>query len=73
VRIIQGAQKVAQDRIISRLLMRQGGAFEPPLPLRLLNRFRLLRRLPAALIGFGYKAEHVRSPEGLPRRSRRAS
>ncbi|HEX8363692.1 MAG TPA: FAD-dependent oxidoreductase [Allosphingosinicella sp.] len=62
VRIVQGLQKAAQDRIIGRLLMRQGGPFEPPLALRLLNRFRFLRRLPAALIGFGYRAEHVRLP-----------
>jgi 2-polyprenyl-6-methoxyphenol hydroxylase-like FAD-dependent oxidoreductase len=64
VRLIQGFQKAAQDRIISPLLMRQGGAFRPPLALRLLDRFPVLRRIPAALIGFGWKPEHVRSPEG---------
>ena len=63
VRLIQGFQKAAQDRIITPLLLRQGGAFDPPLALKLLNRFPILRRIPAALIGFGYKAEHVRSPE----------
>jgi len=63
VRIVQAMQKAAQERIIGRLLMRQGGEFEPPLALRLLNRYRFLRRLPAALIGFGWRPEHVRSPE----------
>ncbi|MEO7826247.1 MAG: FAD-dependent oxidoreductase [Allosphingosinicella sp.] len=64
VRLIQGFQKAAQDRIISRLLIREGGDFEPPLALRLLDRYPALRRIPAALIGFGYKSEHVRSPAG---------
>ncbi len=62
VRITQGFQKAVQNRIISRLLMRRDAPFRPPLPVRLLNRYRFLRRFPAALIGFGYKAEHVRSP-----------
>jgi 2-polyprenyl-6-methoxyphenol hydroxylase-like FAD-dependent oxidoreductase len=62
VRIIQAFQKAAQDRIISPLLMRQGGPSEPPLALKLLDRFKPLRRLPAALIGFGYRPEHIRSP-----------
>jgi 2-polyprenyl-6-methoxyphenol hydroxylase-like FAD-dependent oxidoreductase len=66
VRIIQGFQKAAQDRIISPLLMRQGGSFQPPFALRLLDRFKPLRRLPAALIGFGYRPEHVRSPAKEP-------
>jgi 2-polyprenyl-6-methoxyphenol hydroxylase-like FAD-dependent oxidoreductase len=63
VRITQGFQKTAQDRIISRLLMGQGGDFEPPRALRWLDRYPLLRRIPAALIGFGWRPEHVRSPK----------
>ncbi|HYI40972.1 MAG TPA: FAD-dependent oxidoreductase [Allosphingosinicella sp.] len=63
VRITQRFQKTAQDRIINRLLMRQGGDFEPPRALRWLDRYPVLRRIPAALIGFGYRPEHVRSPE----------
>ncbi|MET1112101.1 MAG: FAD-dependent oxidoreductase [Allosphingosinicella sp.] len=62
VRITQAFQKTAQDRIISKLLMGQGGDFEPPRALRWLDRYPVLRRIPAALIGFGYRAEHVRSP-----------
>ena len=62
VRLIQGLQKAAQDRIITPLLLRRGGAFKPPFALTMLGRFPLLRRIPAALIGFGYRAEHVRSP-----------
>ncbi|WP_225421049.1 FAD-dependent monooxygenase [Sphingomonas parva] len=63
VRVIQGLQAAAQRRIISPLLQRKAGAMKPPLPLRLLDRLPVLRRLPAALIGFGYRAERVRSPK----------
>ena len=62
VRMIQGFQDAAQRRVVSRLLEKREGPLKPPLALRLLDRFRGLRRLPAAFIGFGYKAEHVRSP-----------
>jgi 2-polyprenyl-6-methoxyphenol hydroxylase-like FAD-dependent oxidoreductase len=67
VRLIQGFQKAAQDRIITPLLLRQSGPFDPPRALKLLARFSLLRRIPAVLIGYGWRAEHVRSPENPPR------
>jgi 2-polyprenyl-6-methoxyphenol hydroxylase-like FAD-dependent oxidoreductase len=63
VRAIQGFQNIAQKRIISRLLARTAGPVRPILPLRLLNRYPLLRRLPAAFLGFGIRPEHIRSPE----------
>lgn len=62
VRIVQAFQKAAQERIISPLLMGQGGAFDPPLVLKLLDRFPPFRRIPAVLIGFGVRPEHARSP-----------
>jgi 2-polyprenyl-6-methoxyphenol hydroxylase-like FAD-dependent oxidoreductase len=64
VRVVQRFQKLAQDRIVTPLLGRST-QFEPPLPLRMLNRFPLLRRIPAAFLGFGPRAEHVRSPEAV--------
>jgi 2-polyprenyl-6-methoxyphenol hydroxylase-like FAD-dependent oxidoreductase len=73
VRLTQGFQKVAQDRIISRLLMREGGDFEPPMALRWLDRYPVLRRIPAAFLGFGYKPEHVRSPAETPLPGREGS
>jgi 2-polyprenyl-6-methoxyphenol hydroxylase-like FAD-dependent oxidoreductase len=73
VRITQGFQRFAQQRIISPLLMRAGGAFKPPLALRWLDRYPLLRRIPAALIGFGWRPEHVRSPAGVQRRTDKPS
>jgi 2-polyprenyl-6-methoxyphenol hydroxylase-like FAD-dependent oxidoreductase len=63
VRAIQGFQRFAQKRIISRLLAATAPVTRPALPLRLLARFPLLRRLPAAFLGFGVRPEHVRSPE----------
>jgi 2-polyprenyl-6-methoxyphenol hydroxylase-like FAD-dependent oxidoreductase len=61
-RVIQAGQKAAQDRVIS-ALFKPGMTLEgPPWPLRLLNRFPLLRRLPGRLIGLGVRRERVRSP-----------
>ena len=65
VRSIQAFQKLAQERIISRLLASTAPVTRAALPLRLLARFPLLRRLPAAFLGFGVRPEHVRSPEAL--------
>lgn len=63
VRLTQAFQDAAQRRIIQPLIA--GGA-QPdlPLPLKLLDRFPLLRTIPAAFIGFGWRPEHIRSPEG---------
>jgi 2-polyprenyl-6-methoxyphenol hydroxylase-like FAD-dependent oxidoreductase len=63
VRTIQWFQKLAQDRIVTPLLGRSQ-QFQPPLLLRLLNRFPLLRRIPAGFLGFGPRPEHIRSPQG---------
>jgi len=63
VRSIQSMQDAVQRRVISRLLTRPSGPLKVPLPLRLMNRFAPLRRLPAAFIGFGVRPEHVRSPQ----------
>jgi 2-polyprenyl-6-methoxyphenol hydroxylase-like FAD-dependent oxidoreductase len=61
VRAIQGFQNAAQKRIISRLLAAQGPV-RAAWPLRMLGRFPILRRIPAAFLGFGPRPEHVRSP-----------
>lgn len=62
-RLTQGAQVFMQDRVITRVLQRDaGGALTPPLPLRLLMRFPVLRRIPARLVGMGVRPEHI-SPE----------
>ena len=61
VRAIQAFQNLAQQRIITPLLA-ASGPVKPMWPLRLVGRFPLLRRLPAAFLGFGLRAEHVKSP-----------
>ena len=60
--VIQFAQKVAQDRIIGRLLRPGEAIRKAPLVVRLLDRFPLLRRIPGRLIGLGVRRERVRSP-----------
>jgi 2-polyprenyl-6-methoxyphenol hydroxylase-like FAD-dependent oxidoreductase len=60
-RVTQRLQLVVQRRVITRVL---GGTrpLAPPLLLRLLARFPVLRRLPARLIGVGVRPEHVQTP-----------
>ena len=61
-RIVQRGQQLAQDRIIGAVL-RPGAAFtRPPWPVRMLNRFPLLRRIPGRMIGLGFRRERVTSP-----------
>jgi 2-polyprenyl-6-methoxyphenol hydroxylase-like FAD-dependent oxidoreductase len=67
-RLVQGAQKIAQDRIIGRLLQSQAPIRKAPIAIRMLDRFPLLRRIPGRLIGLGVRRERVRSPLA-PRRS----
>jgi 2-polyprenyl-6-methoxyphenol hydroxylase-like FAD-dependent oxidoreductase len=60
-RVIQTAQKAAQDNIIGAVLSGDPitGA---PAGVRLLDRFPLLRRIPGRIIGLGVRREKVRSP-----------
>jgi len=61
-RATQRMQIFMQNNIISAVLSGKG-TFEPPLLLRLLQRFPMLRRLPARLLGLGFRPEHIRTPE----------
>jgi len=61
-KMMQAVQLFIQKRVISNVL----GLTErpkPPFAVTLFNRFPLLRRFPARLIGLGFRPEHVRSPE----------
>ena len=66
-RVIQAAQKAAQDRVIGRVL-RTRGPIHVAWPVRLLNRYPLLRRIPGRLIGLGVRRERVRSPDAFANR-----
>lgn len=61
-RLTQGVQVTIQNRIIAPLLAATGKV-SPPLPLRLLQWFPYLRRIPARAIGLGLLPEHIRSPD----------
>ena len=61
-RMVQAAQKAAQDNIIGRLLEQREPIIQAPRVVRLLDRYPLLRRIPGRLIGLGVRRERVRSP-----------
>jgi 2-polyprenyl-6-methoxyphenol hydroxylase-like FAD-dependent oxidoreductase len=65
-RMVQAAQKAAQDRVIGRLLASRDPLRSAPLAVRLLDRIPLLRRIPGRLIGLGIGREKVTSPEARP-------
>lgn len=61
-RVVQRAQKLAQDLVIGRLLEPGEPLRNAPLPIRLFDRFAFLRRIPGRLIGLGIRRERVKSP-----------
>jgi hypothetical protein len=66
-RATQRMQILAQDLIV-RPAITGGGApiRKRPLLLRLMNRFPILSRIPARIIGMGFRPEHVKIPAALP-------
>ncbi|HKO35840.1 MAG TPA: FAD-dependent oxidoreductase [Pyrinomonadaceae bacterium] len=60
-RMTQGLQVFMQNNVIDRVLGRTD--FRAPWPLKLFNRWPFLRRIPARLVGVGFRPEHVRSPD----------
>ena len=60
-RIIQGGQLLIQNSIIRRVLGRPGQRMRPPWIIRLLGAVPLLRRIPARMVGLGFRREHVRT------------
>ena len=63
-RVIQAGQKAAQEAIIGRVL-RGEPISRAAWPVRMLDRFPLLRRIPGRLIGLGIRRERVRSPNAF--------
>jgi 2-polyprenyl-6-methoxyphenol hydroxylase-like FAD-dependent oxidoreductase len=61
-RVTQAVQVQVQNRILRPILSAQGKP-AAPLFILLLDRFPLLRRLPAYVIGIGVRPEHIRTPE----------
>jgi 2-polyprenyl-6-methoxyphenol hydroxylase-like FAD-dependent oxidoreductase len=61
-RITQGLQVFLQERVIRPVLV-SNQQIKLPWPLKLLQRWPYLRRLPARLIGIGFRPEHVKTPD----------
>ena len=62
-RLVQSAQRTVHENLLTPVISGTRSLPEkPPLPMRLLNRYPLLRRIPGWLIGHGVRQEHVRSP-----------
>ena len=57
-RLTQWAQVLVQYRVITRVFARPK-PFANPLAVRLFRRFPFLRRIPARLVGIGFRPEHV--------------
>ena len=58
-KMTQRMQVVIQNRVISSVL-RGTDTPKPPALLRLVGRFPLLQRIPARVIGMGFRPEHIR-------------
>lgn len=61
VKAMQAIQLFVQNRLISRVLRAE--TLKPPAAFKLFDWFPVLRRLPARVIGLGFRMERVRSPE----------
>ncbi len=60
-KMTQRVQLFVQDRVIKRVLS-GSDPLTPPLAVRLLALIPFLRRIPARMIGLGFRPEHVRTP-----------
>ena len=68
-RVIQAGQKAVHDRILTPLVIRKAVLDKVPFALGLLDRFPILARIPARLIGLGIRREHIRSPDARLRKA----
>jgi 2-polyprenyl-6-methoxyphenol hydroxylase-like FAD-dependent oxidoreductase len=64
-RATQRLQLFIQDRVISNVLALKTTP-RPPLAVKLLQWFPVLRRIPARVLGMGFRPEHVQTPEVAP-------
>jgi 2-polyprenyl-6-methoxyphenol hydroxylase-like FAD-dependent oxidoreductase len=60
--VTQRIQIFLQNRVVAPTLGSTED-IEPPLPLKLLKYFPVLRRIPGRLVGLGVRPEHIRTPE----------
>jgi 2-polyprenyl-6-methoxyphenol hydroxylase-like FAD-dependent oxidoreductase len=57
-RVTQRVQLLVQDNVITRVLA-TSGSMKPPLAFRVLGVIPFLRRIPARMVGLGFRREHV--------------
>jgi 2-polyprenyl-6-methoxyphenol hydroxylase-like FAD-dependent oxidoreductase len=69
-RVTQGFQVFTHKRFIGPAMRHPHPITSLPLPLKLLQMFPILRRIPARLVGMGVRPEHVRTPDTKPQASR---
>jgi 2-polyprenyl-6-methoxyphenol hydroxylase-like FAD-dependent oxidoreductase len=69
-RMTQRFQLAIQKQLIARALSAEED-FRPPMFVRMLGAFPVLSRIPARLIGMGFRPEHVRTSAAVPGRARR--
>jgi len=60
-RMTQSHQLLVQNRLIRRVL-NSTAPVAPPWPVQLAQRWPVLQRIPARLVGVGFRPEHVRTP-----------
>lgn len=65
-RMVQRAQRAAHEGFLQPLLSGEISADKPPLLIRLLNRFPMLRRIPGRAIGLGIRRETLTAPAASP-------
>jgi 2-polyprenyl-6-methoxyphenol hydroxylase-like FAD-dependent oxidoreductase len=61
IRVIQGMQRAVHAGVLGPVLSATA-EMEAPFALRMLDRFPVLQRIPARIVGLGVRREHVRSP-----------
>jgi 2-polyprenyl-6-methoxyphenol hydroxylase-like FAD-dependent oxidoreductase len=65
-RTTQGFQIFAHKRFITPALATKAPLKRLPLPLALLKHFPILRRIPARMVGLGFRPEHIHTPDIHP-------
>jgi 2-polyprenyl-6-methoxyphenol hydroxylase-like FAD-dependent oxidoreductase len=65
-RMTQSAQVAIQKNVMAPVLgLNRSASISLPFPVRMLQRFPVLRRIPARLVGIGIRPEHVRTPNAF--------
>jgi 2-polyprenyl-6-methoxyphenol hydroxylase-like FAD-dependent oxidoreductase len=61
-RVTQRMQLIVQNNVIRRVLG-STKPLTPPWPVKLLGRWKFLQRIPARVVGMGFRPEHIKTPE----------